>query len=214
MPEATSVSIHAPTRGATPQGGHAGGDLGFNSRAHAGRDVTGCEPVSDGCEFQFTRPRGARLAQLALGVGQSGFNSRAHAGRDRRRLGGRQGSPCFNSRAHAGRDTGPLPAPATPASFNSRAHAGRDMSSPTRRRARQFQFTRPRGARPADHAQAAGDRRVSIHAPTRGATSRTQAFNVAELVSIHAPTRGATRDSSADPYDSIVSIHAPTRGAT
>ena len=77
---------------------------------------------------------------------------------------------------------------------------------------------------------------VSIHAPTRGATSGGKRPNQKSLVSIHAPTRGATphwhillfHNSSFNPRthegcdhqerptpDSPqVSIHAPTRGAT
>ena len=168
MPEATSVSIHAPTRGATPQGGHAGGDLGFNSRAHAGRDVTGCEPVSEGCEFQFTRPRGARLAQLALGVGQSGFNSRAHAGRD-----------VDNSDLKTGL---------------------------------QFQFTRPRGARQRGLRVRARPG-VSIHAPTRGATSFAIRPLPLYLFQFTRP-RGARLRGMNTEQIFEVSIHAPTRGAT
>ena len=56
--------------------------------------------------------------------------------------------------------------------------------------------------------------KISIHAPTRGATDpTTQAVN-ASGISIHAPTRGATHvtDKITELYD--ISIHAPTRGAT
>ena len=77
---------------------------------------------------------------------------------------------------------------------------------------------------------------VSIHAPTRGATSLTQkgavkmaGFNprahtgrdahtlevcINVVVSIHAPTRGATYLPVSKLDKGIVSIHAPTRGAT
>ena len=78
--------------------------------------------------------------------------------------------------------------------------------------------------------------RVSIHAPTRGATAMGCKNPSGISVSIHAPTRGATRkefESLTDkefqsthphgvrPYRQLgrrvrgkVSIHAPTRGAT
>ena len=78
--------------------------------------------------------------------------------------------------------------------------------------------------------------RVSIHAPTRGATLQTFIVNQYELfqsthphgvrpfrptinaaksrVSIHAPTRGATYSGYNGNYVYSVSIHAPTRGAT
>ena len=78
---------------------------------------------------------------------------------------------------------------------------------------------------------------VSIHAPTRGATSLSISTTASTEVSIHAPTRGATLGSltkrlicqsfnprthtgcdwqaKQSPWVSIkVSIHAPTRGAT
>ena len=108
-----------------------------------------------------------------------------------------------------------------------------------RRAARGFQSTPPRGGRRSSPSQGNGIvHRVSIHAPTRGATPsstndayQTKRFNprphaggddLLEIegspeseVSIHAPTRGATCPSI-DPRDSDqrVSIHAPTRGAT
>ncbi len=78
---------------------------------------------------------------------------------------------------------------------------------------------------------------ISIHAPTRGATSRFfnaasrfSNFNprsykrsddkpwicklLARFISIHAPTRGATKKSLLLCYLVTISIHAPTRGAT
>ena len=98
-----------------------------------------------------------------------------------------------------------------------------------------FQFTRPRGARHRT-GDAARSGFVSIHAPTRGATSPAIAcgtsksfqftrprgarhavalFALAAMrVSIHAPTRGATRWGRRRASPIWVSIHAPTRGAT
>ena len=55
------------------------------------------------------------------------------------------------------------------ASFNPRAHAGRDPKAANDLVDGMFQSTRPRGAR--HSATALGESlRVSIHAPTRGAT--------------------------------------------
>jgi len=97
-----------------------------------------------------------------------------------------------------------------------------------------FQFTRPRGARQTPAACLA-DRRVSIHAPTGGATVRIHRPGGLQIVSIHAPTGGATvsggrlagsgcfnsrahggRDVRFQFVDDMVgvSIHAPTGGAT
>ncbi len=79
------------------------------------------------------------------------------------------------------------------ASFNPRAHAGRDVFSKFRPRLRQmFQSTRPRGARLCRPGGCRHRRKVSIHAPTRGATDFQRPAGPSRLVSIHAPTRGAT----------------------
>ena len=81
------------------------------------------------------------------------------------------------------------------------------------------------------------DFRISIHAPTRGATmvgcclhfnhiyfnprSHERSDGVYPkvhecciIISIHAPTRGATRKGFYIYMDNSISIHAPTRGAT
>jgi len=189
--------------------------------------------------FQFTRPRGARPIRVAISRAVStSFNSRAHAGRDCGR--GRQTSTVGVS-IHA------------PTRGATSAVAGIRFGH------QMFQFTRPRGARLRltfivtsngcfnSRAHAGRDlwrrddgqyRYVSIHAPTRGATTfriatatsgSTFQFtrprgarhkhiaeaNSAWRVSIHAPTRGATPDGRRPGIDQLgVSIHAPTRGAT
>ena len=78
-------------------------------------------------------------------------------------------------------------------SFNPRAHTGRDF----------FALFGTFVAPP-----------VSIHAPTRGATTTVARKNKEIRVSIHAPTRGATCICKRLPFLFRVSIHAPTRGAT
>ena len=55
---------------------------------------------------------------------------------------------------------------------------------------------------------------ISIHAPTRGATSRSVYSLCHYAISIHAPTRGATMLSVFRSKAFGISIHAPTRGAT
>ena len=82
----------------------------------------------------------------------------------------------------------------------------------------------------------AGTQTISIHAPTRGATSSTFIGMWQSYISIHAPTRGATARvsdsilrhvfqstllqeerpslSQSFPATLPISIHAPTRGAT
>ena len=99
----------------------------------------------------------------------------------------------------------------------------------------EFQFTRPRGARPRRW-RSPPPPRVSIHAPTWGATTRLSrprrksgfqftrprgarlrrdGEDAAPVgVSIHAPTWGATLGMAGLQIGAVVSIHAPTWGAT
>ena len=56
--------------------------------------------------------------------------------------------------------------------------------------------------------------RISIHAPTRGATDGSFSDAYPTLISIHAPTRGATEQMAEFKKNGVISIHAPTRGAT
>ena len=56
--------------------------------------------------------------------------------------------------------------------------------------------------------------RVSIHAPTKGATVLHSDLSCYIFVSIHAPTKGATADCMGRDVYIYVSIHAPTKGAT
>ena len=56
--------------------------------------------------------------------------------------------------------------------------------------------------------------KISIHAPTRGATPENGSYVLVSFISIHAPTRGATTESIHTTTYTAISIHAPTRGAT
>ena len=55
---------------------------------------------------------------------------------------------------------------------------------------------------------------ISIHAPARGATTRTGTGCRWIYISIHAPARGATVYLSKAEEELFISIHAPARGAT
>ena len=59
-----------------------------------------------------------------------------------------------------------------------------------------FQSTLPREERQASSASVSPGSNISIHAPTRGATSYGLHFFCASKISIHAPTRGATLDEA------------------
>ena len=211
-----SVSIHAPTRGATstlasrsyvdqfqstrPRGARrrtcAGASTAgcFNPRAHEGRDGgEGC--VARRFLVSIHAPtRGATTWPAACRATRIGFNPRAHEGRDTRCSGWASRDRGFNPRAHEGRDdesrhrrlncvvsihaptrgaTRRRPAPCRwRPCFNPRAHEGRDLVPPgSDLSSARFQSTRPRGARPGQRAHLLELAEVSIHAPTRGATS-------------------------------------------
>jgi len=149
-----TVSIHAPTRGATPCRRRWPGESRFNSRAHAGRDGFG--PATEEAIWVSihaptrgaTTPRNQnqQTETVSIHAPTRGATPRPSSSPLRR---------SFNSRAHAGRDTPLIYHPIANCRFNSRAHAGRD--------ARRHRFLRVF--------------LVSIHAPTRGATGADRAEN-------------------------------------
>ena len=148
----------------------------FNSRAHGGRDRHGdivvCDAdavsihaptggatkgIVDLCtwfKFQFTRPRGARLALYLSPDQMSGVSIHAPTG-------GATGASGQPSRRAS--------------SFNSRAHGGRDSDALLSKRALGVSIHAPTGG--ATFRAGRGNRRdkVSIHAPTGGATRGAQA---------------------------------------
>ena len=143
-------------------------------------------------EFQSTRPRGARLnsgivfdqvicvsihaptggATRSAAPPGSGtcFNPRAHGGATQR-LSASTHDACFNPRAHGGRDPAGWSCCRSWRGFNPRAHGGRDLRRALAvQKFREFQSTRPRGARPGFSSSISTSSYVSIHAPTGGAT--------------------------------------------
>ena len=142
--------------------------------------------------FQFTRPRGARLANGIPAAAKESVSIHAPTGGATHQDRLQAEAICFNSRAHGGRDARPSPCAGCPCGF---------------------QFTRPRGARPCACSRFACAR-VSIHAPTGGATGRDRAAQIFRLFQFTRP-RGARRAVAIEPSAvSVVSIHAPTGGAT
>ena len=126
------------------------------------------------CEFQFTRPLGAR----------------------RRCMSGMARRESFNSRAREGRDSGSGSSRPRACGFNSRAREGRDELFTPFRLSFGFQFTRPRGARLPAHFASQTCCGFQFTRP-RGARRLELLARVHALdVSIHAPARGATRTSS------------------
>ena len=144
-----TVSIHAPTRGATP----------IKRYTHAL------------IAFQSTHPHGVRLCHILFDAFKKCFNPRTHTGCDRA-CGIRRGYIlCFNPRTHTGCDSLLLLLlPALPPFQSTHPHGVRRVSGRLRCRQRDVSIHAPtRGATPRkitkQHLL-----KVSIHAPTRGAT--------------------------------------------
>ena len=141
------VSIHAPTGGATPPCPTDCGSSSFNSRAHGGRDLTqtGFTPAG---VVSIHAPTGGATRARAGGSATTPFQFTRPRGARLQMVDNLAHALRFNSRAHGGRDCSPSPASRTRTRFNSRAHGGRDGDG-----------------------VGLGDLgRVSIHAPTGGAT--------------------------------------------
>ena len=82
MSNVSSVSIHAPTRGATPDGITRYHPHSVSIHAPT-RGATRSAPSGpDRATFQSTRPRGARPGGGSSCTYYTSFNPRAHAGRD------------------------------------------------------------------------------------------------------------------------------------
>ena len=212
----------------------------FNPRTHAGCDQTDCVVRATPSMFQSTHPRRVRpnaasfpptrCSHVSIHAPTQGATIPQHPG-------GRAGRR-FNPRTHAGCDAAQLIGPLTEQEFQS-THPRR-----VRRWGRSgwpplawFQSTHPRRVRRAGVAWYGHTQRVSIHAPTQGATpaspgwpNRSKMFQSTHPrrvrlhlraridgfagVSIHAPTQGATGQHDDRRQDPRVSIHAPTQGAT
>ena len=252
------LSIHAPARGATR--GHcetSDPGISFNPRAREGRDLFRREfhgqmglsihaPARGATApgqlyeisypFQSTRPRGARLVLSLVIIGIVGFQSTRPRGArlsSRRR---RRHLPPFNPRAREGRDDRinkekpqtmlSIHAPARGATTaktkeeavknfqSTRPRGARPTPSTCQSPAGDFQSTRPRGARPPRSPALC---RRGYFQSTRPRGARLGAFADAHgrgCLSIHAPARGATRLRLVQMRSGLLSIHAPARGAT
>ena len=212
-----AVSIHAPTRGATVQGHARRPRRRFQSTRPRGARRVENPALQHLIKFQSTRPRGARPGRASCeGIAgdvsihaptrgatfvsscmsvsmkvsihaptRGATISADHLGR----LSAFQSTRPRGARLHSGSGL-----PRRARRFNPRAHAGRDERvAGDGAWTSLFQSTRPRGARPSDACALCVASAVSIHAPTRGATSAVHVRPDGPAVSIHAPTRGATR---------------------
>ncbi len=184
------VSIHAPTRGATQKHCNENRRGSFNPRAHAGRDaVWGWMEWKHAVSIHAPTRGATVIARLAIY------------------------QPLFQSTRPRGARPSACHALASSVLFQSTRPRGARRNRPsTSAREPLFQSTRPRGARLAGWC-GFRCRRVSIHAPTRGATMTFQRFRVPQMFQSTRP-RGARPDDHFILWHDLVSIHAPARGAT
>ena len=127
-------------------------------------------------QFQSTRPRGARQGGRAGQLdGDICFNPRARVGRDGTSPWLLDGVPGVSIHAPAwGATSSTKGARRLSYCFNPRARVGRDVARFTAREyMREFQSTRPRGARRRQACRKGHLARVSIHAPAWGATTES-----------------------------------------
>ena len=232
-----SISIHAPTKGAT---------LPFQM----------CRCIS---KISIHAPtKGATLVLPSFTHLLDYFNPRSHEGSDKISHGTIQRLGDFNPRSHEGSDKFLRGDGWVFENFNPRSHEGSDLfSSPYLSIYSSFQSTLPRRERlesfstfvpltyfnPRSHegSDLAGYSLqclvvISIHAPTKGATVKRRIFTwilifqstlprrerqspflqlpLINFISIHAPTKGATLIYHTLHRFESISIHAPTKGAT
>ncbi len=122
----------------------------------------------------------------------------------------------FNPRTHVGCDQAELSHLVWLIDFNPRTHVGCDSVQSVSWKSRNtvFQSTHPRGVRRCDGLPDSRNHKISIHAPTWGATETGELGLTSRFISIHAPTWGATVETTSNLSGYPISIHAPTWGAT
>ena len=145
----SNISIHAPTRGATPW--HfliLKYVCYFNPRSHEGSDALRYSFHTSVHIFQSTLPRGERLLLHLLVPQTQNFNPRSHEGSDH--ISPYKGC-CriyFNPRSHEGSDLDMFLIFFISCDFNPRSHEGSDKNpSEAYCSTRTFQSTLPRGER-------------------------------------------------------------------
>ena len=127
----------------------------FNPRTHTGCDCKMKSSSNVAIKFQSTHPHGVRLASIGEdNSGGGNFNPRTHTGCDEGRNQYESDLHYFNPRTHTGCDTHTYIAKVR-GYFNPRTHTGCDFVIISG-----YQVASP----------------ISIHAPTRGATSRNGKF--------------------------------------
>ena len=190
----SAISIHAPPRGATRGVRNSLGDKIFQFT-----------PLREGRRLRFLHAPHSLLFQFTP----------LREGRPRSCPALPRGEH-FNSRPSARGDLEARPFLPQPIYFNSRPSARGDMKScKLSDITRVFQFTPLREGRRGNGCQHGADRRISIHAPPRGATRAARTEQPHPLYFNSRPSaRGDVRSRAAASVFISISIHAPPRGAT
>ena len=165
--------------------------------------------------FQSTLPRGERPSAERLGGVLWDFNPRSHEGSDLLWSGYR--TKLRDISIHAPTRGATSISSVTDPVFIISIHAPTRGATPCRQKKSSmqiFQSTLPRGERPS--AERLGGVLWDFNPRSHEGSDLLWSGYRTKLrdISIHAPTRGATSISSVTDHVFIISIHAPTRGAT
>ena len=120
----------------------------------------------------------------------------------------------FNPRTHVGCDIVKKFRKSEGNHFNPRTHVGCDPEVYRGAPPQRISIHAPTWGATYPRVLICGQVCISIHAPTWGATTFALSTKKDGTISIHAPTWGATRSYMVDQGGCKISIHAPTWGAT
>ena len=166
------VSIHAPTRGATISLSRYLDIAGFQSTHPHGVRLTDALCVAAMILFQSTHPHGVRHCIMPTEIDVYIVSIHAPTrGATTIKIIAMTANMFQSTHPHGVRPTVAL-FPAVGACFNPRTHTGCDHQSVTRSaQYNEFQSTHPHGVRLTGNSAGSAPQYVSIHAPTRGATT-------------------------------------------
>ena len=187
----------------------------FNSRARKGRDRRRHRQPGTCARFNSRARKGRDPRPKGRPRAECGFNSRARKGRDWQRGGDARGAGVSIHAPARGATPRLVSQTWSTISFQfTRPQGARRYALSAMAEEGWFQFTRPQGAR--HEAEGAEAVHASFNSRARKGRDRAGAHHRLDLrrVSIHAPARGATVALLGLFGFSKVSIHAPARGAT
>ena len=233
------ISIHTPTKGATAEAEQGlQWLLYFNPHSHEGSDRALGQMKTNGRLFQSTLPRRERQLELediydeiwiSIHTPTKGatshyplpilnhlyFNPHSHEGSDFPRPVKSYERLNFNPHSHEGSDFLYCKIIILIYYFNPHSHEGSDANPQGKREATlEFQSTLPRRERHRSCKKKGVLFTISIHTPTKGATSIHITITAFSKISIHTPTKGATYLVLVTHKLPSISIHTPTKGAT